>query len=81
MKNIIEKEHRLDLIRWNKADELTTFDYFDINNILAYLVKVNIIHRWVALDRKRGEEMLRTLIRKLSDREILDRAEKQETKE
>ena len=81
MKNIIEKEHRLDLIRWNKADELTTFDYFDINNILAYLVKVNIIHRWVALDRKRGEEMLRTLIRELSDREILDRAEKQETKE
>lgn len=79
MKNIIEKEHRLDMIRWNKTDELTTFDYFDINNILAYLVKVNIIHRWVALDRKRGEDMLKTLIRELSDREILDKAEQRET--
>lgn len=77
-KNILEKEHRLDMIRWNKADELTTFDYFGLNNILAYLAKANIIHRWVALDRKRGEETLRRLIRELSDREILEKAEKRQ---
>lgn len=78
MQNIVEKEHRLDLIRWNKAEELTTFDYFNINTILAYMVKVNIIHRWAALDRRRGEQMLKKLIEELSQKEILKKAEEQE---
>lgn len=71
MKNILEKEHRLDLIRWAKADELTTFNYFDINTILAYLVKINIIHRWVSLDRQAGEKMLKQLLRELTNKEVL----------
>lgn len=77
MKNIIEKEHQLDLIRWKKADELSTFNYFDINLILAYLAKVNIIHRWVALDPVRGREMFDALIAELTDGEALKRAETQ----
>ena len=62
MKNIIEKENRIDQIRWNKAEELTTFNYFDVNVLLAYLVKVNIIHRWVALSPANGKEMFHLLI-------------------
>ncbi len=37
--NLVEKEHKIDLIRWNEAVELATFDYFDINAILSYLVR------------------------------------------
>ena len=29
--NLVEKEHKIDLIRWREASELSTFDYFDIN--------------------------------------------------
>lgn len=74
-KDIIEKEQQLDLIRWKKAEELSIFDYFDIQVILAYLAKINIIHRWVALDPKRGKEMFDTLMRELSGGEAIRKAE------
>ena len=55
--NLVEKERKIDAIRWNQAEELSTFDYFDINALLAYLVKVNIVARWTRLDDKQGREM------------------------
>lgn len=41
--NLVEKENRMDAIRWEMADELTLTNYFDLDFILGYLVKVNII--------------------------------------
>lgn len=78
--NLLDKENRLDHIRWDMADELTTFDYFNINTILAYLVKVNIVYRWVSLDQKTGEEMFRKLLDSLSSGEKIAQAEKQYVK-
>ena len=75
--NMLEKEQRLDQIRWTKADELTTFDYFNLNVLLAYLAKANIIQRWKNLDRQQGEAMLERLLAELSDKSILQRAETQ----
>ncbi len=63
--NLIDKEYRVDAIRWEKASELTEQNYFDIDFLLGYLVKVNIIHRWASLDKERGERMLRKLIDEL----------------
>ena len=60
--NIVEKEKRIDSIRWNMADELSAMNYFDIDFILAYLVKVNLISRWTSLDAARGRELLHKLI-------------------
>ncbi len=55
--NLLEKEHKLDLIRWNEAVELASFDYFDINAVLSYLVRVNIVARWTRLSERTGREM------------------------
>lgn len=60
--NIVEKERTIDIIRWNKADELSEFDYFNGDAILAYLVKINIIQRWMALDPVAGREMFDRLV-------------------
>ncbi len=73
--NLLEKEHRLDLIRWSEAEEITTFDYFTLGTLLAYLMKVNIIHRWVALDATRGAELLKKLLTELADPSIVAQAE------
>lgn len=64
--NLVEKENRMDAIRWEMADELTLTNYFDLDFILGYLVKVNIIHRWAALDPQRGREMLGRLVEGLT---------------
>ena len=71
--NLVEKEHKIDLIRWNEAAELATFDYFDINTILSYLARINIVARWTQLDAARGREMFDRLIAELDGRELINK--------
>lgn len=65
-KNIVEKERGLDRLRWEKADEFTELDYFDMNRILAYCAKIDIIHRWIALDERIGNELFLRLVDELT---------------
>lgn len=69
--NLVEKERKLDLIRWTEAAELATFDYFDLDAILSYLVRVNIVARWTRLDAARGREMFARLMAELDGRELI----------
>lgn len=71
--NLVEKEHKVDLIRWNEAAELATFDYFDINSILSYLSRVNIVARWTQLDAARGREMFARLMAELDGKELINK--------
>lgn len=77
--NILEKEQEFDEIRWKEIEEITVFDYFTIDKLLAYLAKANIIQRWVSLNREVGQKMLERMLGELSDRDILARAESGET--
>ena len=60
--NIVEKERKIDAIRWSEAEDIAAYDYFNINYLLSYLVKVNIVARWTLLSPKVGREMLNKLI-------------------
>ena len=66
--NLLEKEHKIDLIRWNEASELSQFDYFDIDAVLSYLVRMNIVARWTLLDAARGRAMFDRLMTELDGR-------------
>lgn len=69
--NIIEKEHKVDMIRWNESLELSVFDYFDLNAILAYLVRLNIVARWSLLDAERGRELFNRLMQELDGKALI----------
>ncbi len=71
--NLLEKEHKIDLIRWNESQELSVYDYFDVNAILAYLVRVNIVARWSMLDKERGREMFDRLISELDAKDLINK--------
>ena len=73
--NLIEKEHKIDAIRWNQAVELAQFDYFDRNAILSYLVRINIVARWTQLDAARGRAMFDRLMADLDGREWIAKNE------
>lgn len=60
--DFVTRELQMDRLKWNKASELTTFDYFNINAILAFLVKAKLVQRWSELDTEKGETMFRQLI-------------------
>lgn len=61
--SIVEKERTIDLVRWEKADSMAEGDTFGVPTILAYLVKVAIIGRWVKLDPQTGREMYERLVK------------------
>ena len=69
----MEKERKIDLIRWNEAVELATFDYFDIDAILSYLVRVNIVARWTRLDPAQGRAMFERLVAELDGRQLIEK--------
>lgn len=65
--SIIERERRLDMLKWDMADEMSTFDYFNINRILAFFIKAGIVHRWMKLDPKVGAELFQKLTTELKE--------------
>lgn len=71
--DLMAKERTIDEIRWEMADELAALNYFDIDFLLGYLAKINIIHRWATLDPQRGGEMLKRLLNGLTGSEVLGR--------
>ena len=70
-KNIVEKERKIDKVREEQAWEIASFDFFNINFILSYLVRVNIIARWMLLLPEAGREMLNRLMRDLDAKELV----------
>lgn len=60
--DILEKERMLDRYKWNKINEFTVFDYFNIDRILAFLAKARLIDRWDRLDKQTGRELFRKLV-------------------
>ena len=59
------REQQIDQLKWNKATEIAMMDYFNMNAILAYLVKAKMVQRWVELDKDKGEEMFRRLVKEI----------------
>ncbi|MFR9619987.1 MAG: DUF2764 family protein [Rikenellaceae bacterium] len=70
--NILEKEHKIDLVRWEIAEELAEGEYFTLDVVLSYLVRVNIVARWRVLDAKIGREMFERLMSGLSGKELIN---------
>lgn len=60
--DLLERENGLDALTWDKVDSITTFDYFDIDAILGFIARMQIVNRWLKLDEKTGREMFRKLV-------------------
>lgn len=60
--DMYERERKIDHFRWNWLEENTVFDYFNIEQIFAYLCKLQILERWVSLNAEEGERVFRELI-------------------
>jgi hypothetical protein len=65
--DLYEREKKIDLLKWRWLDEQTFFKYFSIERVFAYLVKLEIIERWVSLDPTEGGKIFRELINSLKD--------------
>jgi hypothetical protein len=60
--DILARERGIDDLMWDKISSLTTFHYFDIEVILGFVAKLNIVARWFRLDEQTGREMFKKLV-------------------
>ena len=60
--DFVERERKMDELKWEKASDIARMDYFNMNTILAFLVKAKAVQRWAELDEKKGEEMFQKLV-------------------
>ena len=60
--DILARERGIDDLMWDKISLLTTFNYFDVNAVLGFITKMNIVARWYRLDEQTGREMFKKLV-------------------
>ncbi len=63
--SLLDRERNLDDITWEKISSLETFHYFDITAVLAYVAKLHIVDRWLALDEEKGRELFHKLVQEV----------------
>ena len=60
--NLLERERAMDMLRWDFIDNLNTFNYFTIEVLLGYVIKIRMVQRWLEMDVETGKKMFRKLI-------------------
>lgn len=63
--NLYEREQQIDLLKWRTLEQMTTFNYFSVEVLLAYYIKLNILDRWIKLDKEQGRKVFEDIINKL----------------
>lgn len=59
---LVERERKIDLLKWHWMEEEIFFNYFTIERLFAFLLKLEMIERWIALDKEKGSELFRSII-------------------
>ncbi|MFO7827640.1 MAG: DUF2764 family protein [Bacteroidales bacterium] len=60
--HFLAREKSIDQLKWDKVEDLTLFQYFSVEVVLAYVIKLDIAYRWLVLDEETGREMFRKII-------------------
>jgi hypothetical protein len=60
--DLLLRERKVDLLKWEWLEEVTVYKTFDIESVLAYLLKLEIMERWATLDKATGERSFRELV-------------------
>ena len=65
--DILGRERALDNFYWKAVDALTVLDVFDLDLILAFVVKLKQVERWLKLDETTGRELFRKLVKEIKE--------------
>jgi hypothetical protein len=63
--DLAQRERKTDLLRWRWLEENTFFNYFTVERLFSYMVRLGMVERWTTLDREKGQQLFRQLIGEL----------------
>lgn len=62
VEDLYEREKKTDALRWAWLEEKTLFNYFEIENVLAYYLRAKMLYRWDLLNVEEGTKVFKALI-------------------
>lgn len=62
--NLVERERGLDLIIWNFLDEAATFEYFSLERVISYMLRLMIVERWSKMNSESGRKVFMEMIQR-----------------
>ena len=65
--DLVEREKRIDRMRWEWMEEASFFNYFTIERLLVFFLQIEMIERWISLDKEEGNRLFRSMIAALKD--------------
>ena len=63
--NLLDRERRIDSLKWNWLEEQTFFCSFSIEKVLSFWLRCELMHRWDNLSMEEGAEIFRQMINDL----------------
>ena len=60
--DLLERERKIDALKWDWLEENSFFHYFSIERIMAHLLKVEMLERWKFLSIEEGSKIFRELL-------------------
>jgi hypothetical protein len=60
--DLLEREKKIDALKWTWLEENTFFNYFSIEKVLAHILKVEMLERWKPLSIENGTQIFRELL-------------------
>ena len=60
-----ERERQLDDIRWKWLEDNSVFNYFTVERLFVFLLKLSIVERWAKLDADKGMQRYNEMIAEL----------------
>lgn len=63
--NLMEREQKIDALKWQWLEDNTFFKYFSVEKIISFYIRCTLLHRWNILTVEEGERVFREIIDKL----------------
>lgn len=64
---LVEREKKIDLLKWNWMEDAVFFNYFTVERIFVFLLRLEMIGRWISMDKEKGSELFRQMIDQLKN--------------
>lgn len=65
IEELVEREKKVDMLKWKWLEDESFFHYFTIERIFVFLMQLEMIERWISLDKEKGNELFRKMIQDL----------------
>lgn len=67
IEELVEREKKVDMLKWKWLEDESFSHYFTIERIFVFLMQLEMIERWISLDKEKGNELFRKMIQDLKN--------------